>query len=80
MRQERHGERSEAIHLAARTEWIASSLLLLAMTAVSVIEPLISFMPFGPMLSSLHLITTDVFYIIVTGKYITYAARHVRLV
>jgi hypothetical protein len=34
----RHCERSEAIHLAARTEWIASSLLLLAMTAKSAIE------------------------------------------
>jgi len=35
----RHCERSEAIHLAARTEWIASSLSLLAMTARSAIEP-----------------------------------------
>src|SRR5690242_6661262 len=31
----RHCERSEAIHLAAWTEWIASSLSLLAMTAKS---------------------------------------------
>jgi len=30
---------SEAIHLAAWTEWIASSLSLLAMTAKSAIEP-----------------------------------------
>jgi hypothetical protein len=35
----RHCERSEAIHRAARTEWIASSLSLLAMTAKSLIEP-----------------------------------------
>jgi hypothetical protein len=35
----RHCERSEAIHLAASTEWIASSLSLLAMTAKSAIEP-----------------------------------------
>jgi hypothetical protein len=39
MRFNRHCERSEAIHLAARTGWIASSLSLLAMTARSVIEP-----------------------------------------
>jgi hypothetical protein len=31
----------EAIHLAAWTEWIASSLPLFAMTAKSVIEPVI---------------------------------------
>jgi hypothetical protein len=35
----RHCERSEAIHCAAWTEWIASSLSLLAMTAKTVIEP-----------------------------------------
>jgi hypothetical protein len=35
----RHCERSEAIHLAAWSEWIASSLSLLAMTAKAVIEP-----------------------------------------
>jgi hypothetical protein len=35
----RHCERSEAIHRAARTEWIASSLSLLATTTKSVIEP-----------------------------------------
>jgi hypothetical protein len=29
----RHCERSEAIHIAAKEEWIASSLSLLAMTA-----------------------------------------------
>jgi len=39
MRLSRHCERSEAIHLAARTEWIASSLSLLAMTARPAIEP-----------------------------------------
>src|SRR5215475_8574484 len=39
MRLNRHCERSEAIHLAAWTEWIASSLSLLAMTAKSVTEP-----------------------------------------
>jgi hypothetical protein len=38
MRLNRHCERSEAIHRAAWTEWIASSLSLLAMTAESVIE------------------------------------------
>jgi hypothetical protein len=38
MRLTRHCERSEAIHLAARTEWIASSLSLLAMTIWSTIE------------------------------------------
>jgi hypothetical protein len=42
MRLNRHCERSEAIHRAAWTEWIASSLSLLAMTAKSVIEPEIS--------------------------------------
>jgi hypothetical protein len=35
----RHCERSEAIYRAARSEWIASSLSLLAMTAKAVIEP-----------------------------------------
>jgi hypothetical protein len=39
MRLNRHCERSEAIHLAAQTERIASSLSLLAMTARSAIEP-----------------------------------------
>jgi hypothetical protein len=39
MRLNRHCERSEAIHRAARIEWIASSLSLLAMTTKSVIEP-----------------------------------------
>jgi hypothetical protein len=39
MKLNRHCERSEAIHRAAWTEWIASSLSLLAMTAESVIEP-----------------------------------------
>jgi hypothetical protein len=39
IRLNRHCERSEAIHLAARTEWIASSLSLLAMTARSALEP-----------------------------------------
>jgi hypothetical protein len=39
MRLNRHCERSEAIHLTTRTEWIASSLSLLAMTAKSAIEP-----------------------------------------
>jgi hypothetical protein len=39
MRLNRHCGRSEAIHLAARAEWIASSLSLLAMTAKSAIEP-----------------------------------------
>jgi hypothetical protein len=34
----RHCERSEAIHRAARAEWIASSLSLLAMTAKSEID------------------------------------------
>jgi hypothetical protein len=34
----RHRERSEAIHCAARAEWIASSLSLLAMTARSATE------------------------------------------
>jgi len=35
----RHCERSEAIHRAAWTEWIASSLSLLAMTENSGFEP-----------------------------------------
>jgi len=35
----RHCERSEAIHLAARAGWIASSLSHLAMTAKSASEP-----------------------------------------
>ena len=35
----RHCERSEAIHRAAWTEWIASSLSLLAVTQNSEIEP-----------------------------------------
>jgi hypothetical protein len=39
MRLNRHCERSEAIHLAVWTKWIASSLSLLAMTAKSAIEP-----------------------------------------
>jgi hypothetical protein len=39
MRLNRLCERSEAIHRAARIEWIASSLSLLAMTTKSVIEP-----------------------------------------
>jgi hypothetical protein len=39
MRFNRHCERSEAIHLAARKEWITSSLSLLAMTAESAVEP-----------------------------------------
>jgi hypothetical protein len=39
IRLNRHCERSEAIHRAARTEWITSSLSLLAMTTKSVIEP-----------------------------------------
>jgi hypothetical protein len=39
MRLNRHCERSEAIHRAARIEWIASSLSLLAMTTKSAIEP-----------------------------------------
>jgi hypothetical protein len=38
MRLNRHCERSEAIHRAARIEWIASSLSLLAMTSRPVIE------------------------------------------
>jgi hypothetical protein len=38
MRLSRHCERSETIHRAARAEWIASSLTLLAMTAKPVIE------------------------------------------
>jgi hypothetical protein len=33
MKLNRHCERSEAIHRAVQTEWIASSLSLLAMTA-----------------------------------------------
>ena len=39
LRLNRHCERSEAIHRAVWTEWIASSLSLLAMTAKLVIEP-----------------------------------------
>ena len=39
MRLNRHCERSEAIHRAVWTEWIASSLSLLAMAAKLVIEP-----------------------------------------
>ena len=39
MRLNRHCERSEAIHCATSTEWLASSLSLLAMTAKTESEP-----------------------------------------